>query len=123
MEPCSQCIMQAMCINKDWRDIVDGCSLICDYLCDNCDPEKQNEFMHIKSLNKTFTVTAGKDSTRNMFMIGELWKPTVDRDGLQDGVFDYHEVRLVYDDPNPTQLLKTYERKIDDLVKGSDKEE
>lgn len=118
MEPCSQCIMQAMCINKRWQDIVDNCELICDYICDKAeakeipDPPHAGHMIYIKSLNRTFTVTVAGDK-KNLFAIGDLWKSTTDRrSGYVEG--DWDEVRLVTrDKPLPTMLMKKYERTRD----------
>lgn len=117
-EPCENCILRPICMNKTWKDIVDRCHLILDYLCDNASYEKSvhppwGHVIHIESLEKSFNVTVSA-TNNEMFAIGECWRK--DKDSKRSAVDgDWEEVVLTSKTnqqfPPPTMLMKTYKRK------------
>jgi hypothetical protein len=128
MEPCNECILRVMCINKRWQDTIDDCDLICDYLCENASVERSKEhpwadMIYIKSLNKTFSVAAyyNKDVGRLHYAIGEYWntniftnrKKTDIKKGYKEGEYDEVRVVIPTDEHPPTMLMKKYTRKKD----------
>lgn len=113
-EPCVKCIMRAMCINKFWQDIIDGCESLSDYLCDNVGGDKaiQTEYadiIYVESLNREFCVTP--KNKNGIYAIGQHWDKAVRKERyITDSLEKFEEVRLVKVPP-PTMLMKTYDRK------------
>ena len=86
-EPCIDCIGRAMCINKNWMKILDGCEDIVDYISETTQgsnrlEEVYGEMAEIKSIGQIFTVHIGTKA--NILLIGKYWSPTIKKDGYID---------------------------------------
>lgn len=78
-EPCENCILLPMCLNKNPEKLIDECNLLVNYMIGTLDIEKDKiYFCEVKSLRTSFSIS---DSAYGKF-IGIIGISTVNTDGM-----------------------------------------